>query len=58
MKLKTAIAATLFVSCFAGATDPKPATQATIDANNQVKEALPFNDTQDFKDAQRGFIAS
>ena len=32
------------------------ATQATIKANNDVKNSLPFNNTQDFKDATRGFI--
>ncbi|MFW2064859.1 hypothetical protein C5B41_16415 [Acinetobacter ursingii] len=32
------------------------ATPATIKANNDVKNSLPFNNTQDFKDATRGFI--
>ncbi len=39
------------------ATDPKPATEHTIEANTAVLGALPFGDTQDFEDAQRGFIA-
>ncbi len=32
------------------------ATPATIKANNDVKNSLAFNNTQDFKDATRGFI--
>ncbi|WP_250657735.1 alkyl/aryl-sulfatase [Alkalimarinus coralli] len=47
----------LFVTPVMGGTDPKPATKHTIEANKKVLEALPFSDTQDFKDAQRGFIA-
>jgi alkyl sulfatase BDS1-like metallo-beta-lactamase superfamily hydrolase len=39
------------------ATQSKPATQHTIEANEKVKKSLPFKDDQDFKDAQRGFIA-
>lgn len=35
---------------------PKPATQATKTANAAVLKALPFNNKQDFEDAQRGFI--
>ncbi len=42
----------------ASAVDPKPASQATISFNTQVKQSLPFNDTQDFKDAQKGLIAT
>ncbi|WP_105901244.1 alkyl/aryl-sulfatase [Vibrio gangliei] len=41
----------------ASATDPKPATKATIAENNKLKQALPFSDKQDFENAQRGFIA-
>jgi alkyl sulfatase BDS1-like metallo-beta-lactamase superfamily hydrolase len=37
-------------------TASKPATQYTIDANTRVLKALPFNDKEDFKNAQRGFI--
>ncbi|HHC5059146.1 TPA: alkyl/aryl-sulfatase [Aeromonas veronii] len=37
--------------------DPKPASEFTIKANQQVLNTLPFNDKQDFEDAQRGFIA-
>ncbi|WP_144210550.1 alkyl/aryl-sulfatase [Shewanella donghaensis] len=33
------------------------ASTHTIDANNAVLTELPFSDTQDFEDAQRGFIA-
>jgi alkyl sulfatase BDS1-like metallo-beta-lactamase superfamily hydrolase len=36
---------------------PKPATEATKKANAAVLQELPFNDKQDFEDAQRGFIA-
>jgi alkyl sulfatase BDS1-like metallo-beta-lactamase superfamily hydrolase len=35
---------------------PKPASAATIAANKKVLESLPFNDKQDFEDAQRGLI--
>ena len=37
---------------------PKPATAATIAANQAVLKALPFNDKSDFEDAKRGFIAA
>lgn len=37
--------------------DAKPATENTIKANKAVKARLPFNDKQDFADAERGFIA-
>lgn len=37
---------------------PKPATAATIAANQSVLKALPFNDKSDFEDAKRGFIAA
>ncbi|MCW3171884.1 alkyl/aryl-sulfatase [Shewanella subflava] len=39
------------------ATQPKPATDHTKQANNAVLKALPFNDKQDFENAKRGFIA-
>ncbi|EKO4004019.1 MBL fold metallo-hydrolase [Vibrio fluvialis] len=45
------------VSSGASAADPKPATQATIDANNAVKQSLPFSDKKDFENAQKGLIA-
>ncbi|EEZ00490.1 alkyl sulfatase [Vibrio sp. RC586] len=35
----------------------KPATQATIEANQAVYKALDFKDQTDFKNAQRGLIA-
>ena len=35
----------------------KPATPFTEAANQQVREALPFEDTSDFDRARRGFIA-
>ncbi|QTH11439.1 alkyl/aryl-sulfatase, partial [Vibrio fluvialis] len=31
--------------------------QATIDANNSVKQSLPFSDKKDFENAQKGLIA-
>ncbi|WP_390632429.1 alkyl/aryl-sulfatase [Vibrio plantisponsor] len=46
-----------FVSTGVNATDSKPATQATIEANQAVKQSLPFSDTKDFDEAQRGLIA-
>lgn len=46
------------VSASAMASDSKPATQATIEANNNVFTTLPFNDKKDFEDAQRGLIAT
>jgi alkyl sulfatase BDS1-like metallo-beta-lactamase superfamily hydrolase len=39
------------------AIDPKPASEFTMKANQQVLTTLPFNDQQDFEDAKRGFIA-
>ncbi len=39
------------------AADSKPASQATIDANQALYQVLPFKDTKDFDQAQRGFIA-
>lgn len=36
----------------------KPATAATSNANATVHKRLPFSDQQDYKDAQRGFIAT
>ncbi|WP_035270942.1 alkyl/aryl-sulfatase [Desulfonatronum thiodismutans] len=39
-----------------GRTPPKPATETTRAANAAVYQQLPFADTQDFEDAQRGFI--
>ncbi len=36
---------------------PKPASEITRQANAAVLKALPFNDRQDFEDAQRGLIA-
>lgn len=35
----------------------KPATNHTIEANRRIREALDFDDTTDFADARRGFIA-
>ncbi|MDB1125593.1 alkyl/aryl-sulfatase [Vibrio algarum] len=48
----------LAVSANAMAIDSKPATQSTIEANNNVLKSLPFSDTKDFEDAQRGLITT
>ena len=37
---------------------PQPASEATVAANAAVLKELPFQDTLDFQDAMRGFIAS
>ena len=39
------------------ATEAKPATKYTIEANKKVYEALPFSDKEDFKNATRGLIS-
>lgn len=39
------------------ASEPKPPTKYTIEANQSVLKSLPFSDKQDFENAQRGFIA-
>jgi alkyl sulfatase BDS1-like metallo-beta-lactamase superfamily hydrolase len=36
---------------------PKPASEATRTANAAVLQELPFDNTKDFEDAQKGFIA-
>ncbi|MBY8292049.1 MBL fold metallo-hydrolase [Vibrio fluvialis] len=57
MKSVLALVISAMVSSGASAADPKPATQATIDANNAVKQSLPFSDKKDFENAQKGLIA-
>lgn len=42
----------------ADATTPKGAEPATVESNARVREALPFDDVQDFEDAKRGFVAT
>ncbi|MBC1489402.1 MBL fold metallo-hydrolase [Listeria sp. FSL L7-1485] len=37
---------------------PKSATSFTKQANNSVKDALPFENTKDFEDAKKGFIGT
>lgn len=39
------------------ASEPKPATEATQAANAAVLDELPFDDTRDFDDTDRGFIS-
>ncbi|ELM6621782.1 MBL fold metallo-hydrolase [Vibrio fluvialis] len=57
MKSVLALVIAAMVSSGASAADSKPATQATIDANNAVKQSLPFSDKKDFENAQKGLIA-
>ena len=45
------------ISVFAQAT-PKEATEATKQHNKQVLQELPFNNKQDFENANKGFIAT
>lgn len=45
------------VTAGAHASESKPATQATIEANQALYKALPFQDKKDFERAQKGFIA-
>lgn len=54
-----AISATLglLISSAYAAEQPKEATSFTKSVNQQYQQTLPFNDRQDFEDAQRGFIA-
>ncbi|WP_083700308.1 alkyl/aryl-sulfatase [Shewanella sp. UCD-KL12] len=54
--LLAALSLTLAQSSIA-ATQSKPATTFTKDANDAVLNALPFKDRKDFENAQRGFIA-
>lgn len=58
MKRMGVLAMAILVATNATASEPKPATQATIDANNQLKQSLPFSDTKDFDNAQKGLIAT
>lgn len=48
----------LFSSIVAAQEPPKDATPITQSANHVWLSQLPFNDRQDFEDAQRGFIAT
>ena len=61
MNIQTILSAALVLMLMHGhaisATAPKPATKFTKEANEAVQRSLPFNDKQDFEDAQRGFIA-
>jgi alkyl sulfatase BDS1-like metallo-beta-lactamase superfamily hydrolase len=61
MNIQTILSAVLVSMLMHGhaiaATAPKPATKFTKEANEAVQKSLPFNDKQDFEDAQRGFIA-
>lgn len=63
LKLSTQTIATLWLSGSLllqpawAVINPKPASEFTIQANQNVLHTLPFNDKQDFEDARRGFIA-
>ena len=57
MKQLGTLGLAMLVVLSANASDPKDATQSTIDVNNQVKQDLPFSDKKDFENAQKGFIA-
>ena len=46
-----------FISAYS-AEEPKEVTNFTKEANEKVLKELPFEDTQDFEDAKRGFIAT
>jgi alkyl sulfatase BDS1-like metallo-beta-lactamase superfamily hydrolase len=52
------LAACLFASIFSTALYASSASEATKAANQAVKAFLPFEDTTDFDNAKRGFIAS
>nr|WP_239424392.1 alkyl sulfatase dimerization domain-containing protein [Vibrio galatheae] len=53
-----ALAALVVLSAGVSADEAKPATEATVAANNKVKQTLPFSDKKDFENAQRGLIAT
>ena len=58
--LSTLFVATVSISSVGpafAATASKPATTFTIEANEAVLKALPFNDKEDFENSKRGFIA-
>ncbi|MBL8350960.1 MAG: MBL fold metallo-hydrolase [Burkholderiaceae bacterium] len=38
--------------------DPRPAEPATVAANRQLQQSLPFADQTDFADARRGFVGT
>ena len=57
MKHLTISLIAMVISAGSFATESKPATQATIDANQSLYKTLPFDDVKDFERAQKGFIA-
>ena len=52
-----AVATGLLVNTSFASETAQPATQYTQQINQKYTQSLPFNDRQDFDDAQRGFIA-
>ncbi|NAW82158.1 MBL fold metallo-hydrolase [Vibrio sp. V43_P6S15P86] len=57
MKLATTLVIFAITSYEVSSAEPKPATKATMSVNNLVKQTLPFNNKDDFENAQKGFIA-
>ena len=61
LRTATGALAGVLMSCVIGgaafAADPKPATETTQTTNAAVLDQLPFDNTDDFEDAARGFIA-
>jgi len=53
-----AVVMTVAVLSAGGSALAQSASQATIAANQQVPQSLPFGDTSDFEDAKRGFIGT
>lgn len=51
------VASSFFVHSVYASEAPQAATEYTQQVNQKYLQSLPFNDRQDFEDAQRGFIA-
>ncbi|MBA7931410.1 MBL fold metallo-hydrolase [Klebsiella sp. RHBSTW-00215] len=51
------VASSFFVHSVYASEAPQAATEYTQQVNQKYLQSLPFNDRQDFDDAQRGFIA-
>ena len=54
----SALSTGLLFPMIAHADMSKPATEATVQFNQAVLNALPFSDTQSFEDARRGFMGA
>ncbi|WAS97723.1 MBL fold metallo-hydrolase [Nannocystis poenicansa] len=55
--LASLLAGATYAVTAAGPAGPKPATEATRQANEALLHRLPFDDRSDFEDAERGLIA-